>query len=255
MHQAMSHPSKDPEIVVSLGLSYKTYTTSGKRNDPDDYILHMKGDIMGEITAQNNLPQTEIHLGSIKFSLIRVGEALNERMGMEGLFDVSQEICELAAELYEDDFEEFKYPIRKAFPEASTWDDILYFESLELHPFARGQRVGLSALHRAANDWQSGCALVVLQAHPLQYPNGIRDDEKWVQLGMTDSTPDFVTSKNKLQNYYKQLGFQKAGRSKYMFRCPAVVQTKVDVPSTIVLSRDTIKSCGNVHLLSFPTHT
>lgn len=230
--------SKDPAIDLSLGLSYRSYTACGNHQEPEDYIIEMKADIFGEIDPET--PQTNIHLGTIKFSIIRVGEALNDELSLNVLFDVTHDICDLAAELYASDYQEFKEPIKKAFPEATAWDDILYFESLELHPFARGQRVGLSALHRATRDWQSGCGLVVIQPHPLQYPNGIRDDEKWVQLGMNDSTPDFPSSKQKLENYYRQIGFQKAGRSKYMFRCPAMGQIETDLPSTITLSREAI---------------
>jgi GNAT superfamily N-acetyltransferase len=248
----MSLRSQDPKIELSIGLSYKAYTSSGKRREAEDYIINMKADIVGETSLEANAPNTEIHLGSFKFYIIRVGEALNDEVDLDVLFDATQEICDLSAELYEDDYMEFKKPIHNVFPEASTWDDILYFESLELHPFARGQRVGLSALHRAANDWQSGCGLVVIQPHPLQYPNGKRDDEKWAQLGMSDSTPDFPTSKKKLENYYQQLGFEKAEPSKYMFRCPALRQMETDVPSSIVLSRETIEVQSKI--LKFPNH-
>lgn len=248
----MSSPSKDLDIELHIGLRYKTYTPCGKQEEPEDFIINMRADIVGEIGWEADAPQTEIHLGSIKFSLIRVGEALNAEFGLDVLFDVSQEICALSAGLYEGDYEEFKAPIRRAFPDALVWDDILYVESLELYPFARGQRAGLSALHRATRDWQSGCALVVLQPHPLQYPNGIRDEEKWVQLGMSDATPDFPTSKKKLENYYKQIGFQKAGRSKYLFRSPALEQRETDLPSTILLSRETIEAQSKIQ--KFPTH-
>lgn len=248
----MSLRSQDPDIELSLALRYKAYTSCGKQEEPEDFIINMRADIVGETAYEADVPRTEIHLGSIKFSIIRVGEALNDGMELHVLFDVSQEICDLSADLYEGDYEEFKKPIRSAFPGALTCDDILYVESLELHPFARGQRVGLSALHRATKDWQSGCALVVLQPHPLQYPNGIRDEEKWVQLGMSDSTPDFPTSKKKLENYYQQLGFQKAGRSNYLFRSPSFAQREANLPSTITLSRETVEAHSNI--LKLPTH-
>lgn len=248
----MSPRSENPDIELPIVLRYKAYTSCGKQEEAGDFIINMRADIVGETAYEADVPRTEILLGCIKFSLIRVGEALNAEFGLDVLFDVSQEICDLSAELYEGDYEEFKAPIRKAFPEAFTCDDILYVESLELYSFARGQRVGLSALHRATRDWQSGCALVVLQPHPLQYPNGIRDEEKWVQLGMSDSTPDFPTSKKKLENYYQQLGFQKAGRSKYLFLSPAVAQRETDLPSTILLSRETIEAQSNI--LQLPTH-
>jgi GNAT superfamily N-acetyltransferase len=248
-HKHQSNPA-DEAIDLYLGLSYRTSTSSGEREESGDYIIEMKADILGEVDLKPGMPQTEIHLGFLKFSIIRVGGAINDGFPLDCLFDVSQEICDLACGLYENGFEEFKDPIRKEFPDASPWDDILYFQSLELQPFARGQRVGLSALHRAAKDWESGCGLVVIQPHPLQYPNGERNDDTWRRLGMDDSTPDFKTSKKKLENYYKQLGFEKAGRSNYMFRCPADPQIDVDVPHSILLPQSTIDAharlSGNV---------
>jgi GNAT superfamily N-acetyltransferase len=239
-------PANDEGVDLFFGLSYRTYTSSGDRDDSNDYIIEMKADILGEVDQEPGRPQTEIHLGSLKFSIIRVGCAINDEFPLYDLFDVSQEICDLAGGLYGTGFEEFKGPIVKRFPDASPWDDILYFQNLELHPFARGQRVGLSALHRAAKDWESGCGLVVIQPHPLQYPNGERNDDTWRRLGMDDSTPDFKTSKKKLENYYKQLGFEKAGRSNYMFRCPAAPQIVVDVPRSILLSQSTIDAHARV---------
>ncbi len=106
--------------------------------------------------------------------------------------------------------------------------------------------MGLSALYRAAKDWESGCGLVVIQPHPLQYPNGERNDDTWRRLGLDDSTPDFKTSKKKLENYYQQLGFEKAGRSNYMFRCPADRQIEVDVPRSILLAQSTIDAQARV---------
>lgn len=238
-HRKISNPA-DELIDLALGLSYRAYTSSGDREDSHDYIIEMSADILGEVDREPGMPRTEIHLGFLKFSIIRVGGAINDEFPLDELFDMSQEICDLAGGLYDDGFEEFKGPIRKKFPDASPWDDILYFQSLELHAFARGQRVGLSALHRAAKDWERGCCLVVIQPHPLQYPNGKRNDDTWRRLGMDNSTPDFKTSKQKLENHYKQLGFEKAGRSDYMFRCPAAPQIEADVPRSILLPQSTI---------------
>jgi hypothetical protein len=227
----------DEDIDLVLGLRYRTYTSCGEPDDSNDYIITMEVDILGHDPGN---PQTEIHLGSLKFSIIRVASAITDEFPLYDLFNVSQEMSDLAGGLYGTGYEEFNDSICKKFPDASTWDDILYFQSLELHRFARGQRVGLSALYRAAKDWESGCGLVVIQPHPLQYPNGKRNDDTWRRLGMEDSTPDFKPSKKKLESYYKQLGFEKAGRSNYMFRCPASLQIAVDVPCSILLSQRTI---------------
>ncbi len=235
----LSNPA-DELVDLALGLSYRAYTSSGGREDSRDYIIEMRADILGEIEQELGKPHMEVHLGILKFSLIRVGGAINDGFPQHELFDISQEICDLAGGLYGAGFEEFKGPIARSFPDASPWEDILFFQSLELHPFARRQRVGLSALHRAAKDWESGCGLVVIQPYPLQYPNGERDDDTWRRLGMDESTPDFKTSKQKLENYYQQLGFEKAGPSNYMFRCPTESQIEVDVPHSILLPQGTI---------------
>lgn len=200
----------DENIDLDLGLSYRTYTPSGEPDDSNEYIIGMKVDILAEMDYEPGKPQKEIHLGSLKFSIIRVGCAINDGFPLYDLFDISQEICDLAGGLYGAGYEKFKGPICKKFPDASAWDDILYFQSLELHRFARGQRVGLSALYRAAKDWESGCGLVVIQPHPLQYPNGKRNDDTLLRLGMEDSTTDFKTSKKKLESYYKVSGVRNA---------------------------------------------
>lgn len=230
----------DEVMDLELGLSYRAFTSCGDREDSHDYIIEMKANILGEVETDPGKPQREVHLGILKFSIIRVAGAINDGFPLDELFDISQEIYDLAGALYGAGFEEFKGPITESFPDASPWEDVLYFQSLELHPFARGQGVGLSALHRAVKDWESGCGLVVIQPHPLQYPNGKRDDDTWRRLGMDDSTPDFKTSKKKLENYYQQLGFEKAGRSNYMLRCPAAPQIEADVPRSILLPQSTI---------------
>ncbi|MCF6311328.1 MAG: hypothetical protein L3J39_02650 [Verrucomicrobiales bacterium] len=221
--------STSDKITLYPFLGYDSTSGIGPRQESEDYLLDMKVRIQAEYDIDDDPTQTGlIDLGELRFTLIRMGSALNEGFHFHTLFDSSQSLSDLGGALYEPDFSEFVEPIRDRFSSAEPFEDLLYLRSLTVAPFARGQRLGISALHRVINDWESGCALVALQAKPLQFERGIRAESRWEKLALASLSQDGEIATAKLENHYRGLGFDSLDDIPYMLMCPKQRQMPVD---------------------------
>ncbi len=213
--------STDP-IELQTILRYQMETPSGEHDDPAHYLLNGRV----EIVARTFDAAFEIRLGFIEFTLIRVSLACEDGAELFTMFDQSQDLLALMEALYDSDFADLTSEIQQAFPESFGHEDILLFQDIEVLPFARGQRVGLSALHRVAKDWDGGCSLVAIDPRSRQPSNtGSKDADR---------------GNEKLLHHFRGLGFRKIGDSPYLLRSPKLRQIPVaelDVRNSVFLPK------------------
>ena len=225
----MDDYSQDATEELYPYLSYSLTTGCGPRSESHDYLLNFRVEILAEYPPDAPTEDTrEIRLGNLHATLIRSSQALNEGFSYYDLFDNSQETADLGSALYEPGFEDFIEPIRSAFSDAFSHNDILYIQWLALAPFARGQRLGISCLHRFIGDWEGDCALVAIQPKPIQFAPDIQESALWQDLSLGDLPQDREKSTAILTNHYRGLGFQSVGSLPYMLRCPVNRQLPLD---------------------------
>ena len=206
---------------IYVKMLYKTSNDLGDISDWSDLHLKVHVSIVSYWCPQERGNEgKEITLGSARFTIVRVGSALNRGVRLRYLFDVSQEMYDLAAELYDLGSQEFVDSIVQQFPEMSTFGDILYLEHLGIRPFARGQNLGLSILDRILQDWDSGCSLVVMQPHPLQFAEGEKNVKELEGLNLDSFSGTFEEATQSLSNYYAKLGFEKMAGTPFLCWCP-----------------------------------
>lgn len=224
-------------IELETILRYQMETPSGEHGDPADYLLNGRVEIIGRTFDAS----FEVRLGFLEFTLIRVSLACEDGADLFSIFDQSQEIMDLKETLYDFGFTDFTAGIQKAFPEAFGHEDILLFRDIEVLPFARGQRVGLSALHRVARDLDSGCSLVVIDPRPRHPSNAASED--------TDE------GNEKLLRHFRGLGFRKIGDAPHLLRSPKLRQIPVaelDARNRVFLPKSMVEETGPDHLTSPP---
>ena len=244
----MSDRPDSPSDKITLYPFIECCCTSGvgPRLESDDYLLDMKVRIQAEYDVDDSMQSRLVHLGDLDFTLIRLGTALDERFDYSALFDNRQELSDLGGALYEPGFDEFTEPVREEFSSAFPYEDILYLRSLTVEPVARGQRLGISVLHRVISDWESGCSLVALQSEPLQFAAGIREGSEWERLSLASLSQNRGEANAKLENHYKGLGFRSVGDLPYMLLCPKVRQMPVPeqaLVDSIELSLEELDKC------------
>lgn len=219
----------------------------GPRLESDDYLLDMKVTIQAEYDVDDSMQSRVVHLGNLDFTLIRLGAALDEGFNFNTLFDSRQELSDFGSSLYEPGFNEFIELVREEFSSAFPHEDLLYLRSLTVEPVARGQRLGISVLHRVISDWEGGCSLVALQPTPLQFAAGIRESPEWERLALASLSQDREVANAKLENHYKGLGFCSVGDLPYMLLCPKERQMPVPeqaLVDSIELSLEELEECG-----------
>lgn len=190
-------------VELQTHLRYRMETPSGTHEGPSDYLIECSAEIIGRTFDES----CEVRLGFLKFTLIRVTLAGEQGANLFTLFDHDEEVLHLAEALFDGSFASYVKPVQEAFPETFEHEDILYVREIEILPVARGQRLGLSALHRVARDWDGGCGLVALNPSPPQCGKSARQ---------------------RLARHFGGLGFQTIGASPYLLRSSKLRHIPVD---------------------------
>lgn len=241
----MSEPPLSESEEIYPQLNYRMTTGSGRRQGGGDYLIDFEVKISATYEPYDGSGiDGELHLGDLQATMIRVARACEEDFSLFDLFDHRQEIQDFACHLFEPDYEEFIKPIREAFPYALTHEDILFIRGLVMQPVARGQRVGISALHRFITDWEGGCSLVAIEVLPMQFAGEVREgEEEWQNLSLGSFTGQREMATEKLANHYRGLGFTAVETVPYLLLCPANRQAPLEelaLEDTMILSKDAL---------------
>jgi hypothetical protein len=177
--------------------------------EPDDFISEYTGVIRcsGEDNVVRPVGRVRAH---------RINAALAADHG-EALFDVcdahSQELHDLFALLYDADEGHFKESIATRFHAVEP--DCLVLDYALLHPKWRGLRLGLLAARKMVDLLGGGCGLVVSHIAPLRDDayDMLRVPKSW--LPRHETKEERQEAIVKLRRYYRQMGFERIGRSRY----------------------------------------
>lgn len=222
---------KSPPIEVSVSLSYQTSSLvgSGRDREADDYILHMTAEISGYADFEEIEPERrKIVLGELQFYLVRVGNAVNDRVSLSDVFDTLQETCEAGAAIFDSCYSDFSPAVKRNFGEAFWGGDLLLLHYLTVEPCARGQRLGLAVLERVVRDWSSGCSLVAMKPFPLQFQAVSDKPAHQKQLALDRFPSSKREAFRALRRYYEKLGFERIGRSEYYGVCPSEARAETE---------------------------
>jgi hypothetical protein len=119
----------------------------------------------------------------------------------------------LHALLYDAESGQFNEAITNRFEAMAS--DCLVLDYILLNPKWRGLRLGLLAARKLIDLLGAGCGLVVSHIAPLRpgVHNMLRVPKSWLPLHKTkESCQEAVV---KLRRYYRQMGFERIGRSPY----------------------------------------
>ena len=135
----------------------------------------------------------------------------------EALFDVcdahSQQMHLLHALLYDPEEDHFKEAITNRLYAAES--DCLVLDYIVLNPKWRGLRLGLLAARKLVDLLGGGCGLVVFHIAPLRHNahDRLRVPASWLpQYETKEARREAVV---KLRRHYRQMGFERIGRSPY----------------------------------------
>ena len=234
------------QTEVDVYLNYRSSVCVGdtEHSCGGGYILKMEAVVMGHAEGSIGKNPVGMVLGNLKFYIIRVGNASNDRVHLHDVFDAFQETVDVGNAIYDASYSEFTQAVRRLFPDANPWCDILILHYLTILPCARGQRLGLSVLERVMRDWSSGCSLVVMKPFPLQFESRAKKDRDWEHLALGKFPGTQREAFQRLRAYYELLGFERIGRSQFYARCPENVHPTaktLGLPSFIVLPASEVK--------------
>src|SRR5260221_3774814 len=176
-----------PEYDVILRYEIHSYLPTGQ--NPEEYLFNIPFQVIGLNEDR------EIVLGEGHAIQVRIEQARYDRASLHDIFDVDQGLTDMARALFDTDFIDYHPDARKRFEDNFFGEDILIVRQLILRPKFRGQKLGLSVLHRVVTDFGLGCGIVVIKPYPLS--------------GAVKS------GREKLRKYWATLGFKRIGRSDF----------------------------------------
>ncbi len=213
--QALELDTEDDDDCIYDAVLRFTTTTPIVNDEPSDYLLGVHGALVLE-----GDPDREI--GSIWLRIVQYGRILNERQSLLDVCDcIDQSVYEHAHAVFDFDRDDFREGMFEGFDGL----DVMMIESLSIVPEFRGLGLGLACITRAIDAFGSGVAGVVLKPFPPQFASDYRGDAAPLYAGFET---DFTRATQKLQRYYRKLGFRAVapGSSFYALDLSAVTLPK-----------------------------
>jgi hypothetical protein len=177
--------------------------------EPNDFVSEFTGVI--RCSGEDGVVR---RVGKVRAYRIHAGLAAD--CG-ESLFDVcdahSHETHVLYSLLYDPEADHFKEDIINRFHAMES--DCLVLDYVLLHPKWRGVRLGLLAARKMVDLLGGGCGLVVSHIAPLRHDvhEMLRVPKSWLPRHRTKEARR--DAQVKLRRYFRQMGFERIGRSSY----------------------------------------
>ena len=153
-------------------------------------------------------------VGRVHAYRVHMGLAANQGESLFDVFDAhSHPMHDLYAALFDPETDFFTEAIIRQFEAIDS--DLIILDYVVLHPRWRGLRLGLLAARRLVDLLGSGCGLLVSHIAPLRHEahKMLRMPRSW--LPRHDSDEDRKRAVVKLRRYFRQMGFERIGRSCY----------------------------------------
>lgn len=197
------------EHLNNYDVRFETAIGAWPNGEPSEYVI----DISGNIMFEGDGPEHR-RVGNVHAQLVQVGRARNDRYPVDDVFDVSQELDDVYAALFDPETAEMKESIRDQFEVMGS--DILILSSIEIDAEHRGHGLGLAVISRCIDVWEPSDGLVVCKPFPLQFDSSRRDDVAWKQrLGTEAFVKDQQAATTKLATYWQRLGMKPIVGTKY----------------------------------------
>lgn len=187
--QSAKPKTKDLMKEHDVILQYEIHSHLPSESDPEQYLFNIRFKAIGLNEGR------EIVLGEGHATQVRLEQARYDHASLYEIFDVDQGLTDVARAMFDTDFTDYHSDVLKRFEDNFFGEDILIVRQLILRPKFRGQKLGLSVLHRVVTDFGLGCGVVVIKPYPLSGP---------VKSGQ-----------EKLRKYWATLGFKRIGRSDF----------------------------------------
>jgi GNAT superfamily N-acetyltransferase len=178
-------------------------------------------DITGSIKVYTEDGSQDKEIGSIHAAKVLISNAKKEGEPMVFVWDWEQYLCDMSAEIWDYEEEEFSERITLLSNGELIGEDLLILNFIEIEPEYRGKDLGKHVIKDLYNNFISGCALFI-----VNFNNYTAYD--YLQKKGIDE--------NKTQNYFvKQLGFRKLQRSRnnYLILNPNVENPLFDAITLI----------------------
>ncbi|APR87938.1 hypothetical protein A7982_13287 [Minicystis rosea] len=216
---------------TALRIDFRMSIPMPLDGEPSQFIVEYCGRILDMGSEDEPEGHRTRTAGRIRATRIHVGLAEEHAENLLDVFDAhSQEMLELYEAIFDHETDE----IWDSVAEKTSGQDVLFVNSIELLPRYRGRRLGLQALQRTMEFLGTGCAVTVVEAHPIDYDQV--QDERWVQrMRLKRFKRDVDAAAKRLRQYWSRLGFKRAGRTNYLtfdmaYRFKQVAEPNVDTP-------------------------
>lgn len=205
------------QIEYNIAVDYQSRSEILPMEAPEDYLSPINIKVVG---VRETHPYNEVILGVGQAIRIRVSRADQDDEYLHSVFDSEADLLKLGTALYTADFIGYRPGVSKQFPDRFPSEDLLFIRHLTLQPEYRGQKVGLSVMHRLLLDLSDGCGFVVAKPYPI---------------GSGNVNP----GRDKLRRYWERVDFQRIARSAFWAvdaDSPVPSATELGLPTSIFLN-------------------
>jgi hypothetical protein len=195
--------------MTRFDIVLSTRASLHPEGEPDEFISCFAGLIRAE--GDDGIGH---RVGRVHAYRVHMGLAANHGESLFDVFDAhSQTMHDLYAALFDPETDYFTEAIVRQFEAMDS--DLLILDYVILNPRWRGLRLGLLAARRLVDLLGGGCGLVVSHIAPLRHEahDLLRVPKSWLPRHV--SAQDRKQAIRKLRRYFRQMGFERIGRSCY----------------------------------------
>lgn len=171
--------------------------------EPSNFIT----DISGRLYLEGGR-----EIGRIRAKKARLEQAYNERHIWDDVCDESQELTDAYAAVCDG------HGVYKDFIEKGAGWDLLYLETAEVLKEFRGHLIGKAMVLETLEMFETGCAVVVLVAHPIRVHKPSDQDwiraMRWDELARTEV--QYTRAAKKLRRHWRSLGFAAVPQTEHL---------------------------------------
>ena len=191
-------------MIGTIEFFSKAYFT----DEPENFLIDIAGSVFlpGENHEEDD--EDEILAGKLHAFYVDVAGASDAGFDLDSILDLDSE-AEECSTIFDGKTQEFVESIESIVHERPIAQNLLFFTRLEILPAYRGQGLGLYSLFRCMQQFTHGVGIVALKCVPRQFLMRKHESawEKMMNLDAFDRKKE--ASRQKLEKYFKRLGFRK----------------------------------------------
>lgn len=194
-------------VMFEIKYSF-TSVVAPKLIEPDRFVKEITADVIAS-DLDSNSTTSEVLVGRLGFSILRLNAAINNNVAIEDVFDANDDLLKLGSVIYEEGYKKLNYRFLSVFPNADPFNDIFYLDYAFLVKEVRHNRLLPACIFQFMQDFDSDSSFIFCKPEPFQFFEGFKNKVSFCKdLAVGSYSSNMTNAFNCLVKYFCSFGFK-----------------------------------------------